>query len=239
MNSIVSTKTISWHVPFEIIETEGFLTIEDLINLLATNKYYNKFYKRLYENKLKKLNNLYNILQKCKSVIIKDQRGHRYILNNISPNEYYTSDYWNDIFGNQLCPDELAIYYSYFANKYNYSMRQLFSETEWACSIFRTGFIKCFPSKLDGSIPMIGDYNDHDYSNILKITSYIDINNGYIHNTGKNLYNKTEIHSEAEHTSPIDRKIFNKIHLVFYYMGIDDVNEMTFKQFYKILISAL
>lgn len=155
MNSIHST---SWHLPIEISIMNEFMDIKDLIAISKVDKHFHEFSKKYKQEYVHKL---FEIIKKCNNVSIYENKTHRYSFNRPSIYErpggrasscLYKQQYWQSIFGNQLNPDQLAIYYAFFISTYNYSSKQLVGQSQWACSIFPNGFIKCLASKEDGSI---------------------------------------------------------------------------------------
>jgi len=169
------------HLEFTIFN--NFLGLDELVTVSMINKSYNLLAKR-------EIKKIYQIIEKIRKSKIQVNTSSLYSMATLDC--AYDPQYWYKLFGRKLNTQELAIYYSYFINKY------CMSGDRWCCVAYKDGFIKSLGAQSDGSISI-----SHNEPEI-----YIRFNNYYRENMSIEFQEKWTI---INHHDYIDEKLLKKI----------------------------
>lgn len=164
--------------PFDIIIYNEFLNLSEIIAISHTNKYYRDFCEKIIKKRIQNLNNVTVAIHRD-SVFSKiysfDEWEGFY--------KTYKNEYWYSVFGKQLNPELLAVYYANSIDK-NFFIRNLLYDNKlkvyslWKCIAYPDGYIKTL-SKND-----VENYSSTYSSEIIisiKIyISYIEKKSGYL-----------------------------------------------------------
>lgn len=231
---LILTYTNNWESYIEIAIHLNLIHISDIVTISKTSKTLNSFTKPFIK---KYVERLYDILQKCKKVNIITNICSKYSIYQDPTQFYYKNDYWYKIFYKKLDLNELAIYYAYFIKKYIYHTRQEMENEFWMAHIFEDGFIKMFPSIEDGCLIFSGNDVNEYYDRCItsktyyKYTIFYDYTKILPRNITEGPYYKSIIEINNESLSPVNKKLFEKIIILFKNSSKEYIDTMTYEMF--------